>query len=87
MDKNYDVISFISNYPILRRPGVAIFADIIKVVTTFSKSIIKDARKVKKIRSYVSKSNLYLFFLMHQNLLISSEKIPMSAELRDVSCD
>ena len=29
---------------ILRRPGVAIFADIIKIVTMFIKTIFKDSR-------------------------------------------
>ena len=49
---------------ILRRPGVAIFADIIKVITMFIKKIFKDSRKVKRIRNYVSKCNLYLYFLI-----------------------
>ena len=44
-------------------PGVAIFADIIKIVTMFIKTIIKDSIKVKRIRNYVlSKCNLYLYF-------------------------
>ena len=45
---------------ILRRSGVAIFADIIKIVTMFIKTILKDSRKVRRIRNYVSKWNLYL---------------------------
>ena len=49
---------------ILRRPGVAIFADIIKVITMFIKKIFKDSRKVKRIRNYVPKCNLYLYFLI-----------------------
>ena len=49
---------------ILRRPGVAIFADIIKVVTMFIKIIFKDSRKVKRLGNYVSKCNLYLYFLI-----------------------
>ena len=61
MDINYDVITFFQNTLILRRPGVTIFADIIKIVTIFIQIII---RKVKRIRNYVSKSNLYLYFLM-----------------------
>ena len=52
------------NTLILRRPGVVIFADIIKIVTMFIKTITKDSRKVKRIRNYVSKSNLYVYFLM-----------------------
>ena len=49
---------------ILRRPGVDIFADIIKIVTMFIKTITKDSRKVKRIRNYPSNSNLYVYFLL-----------------------
>ena len=52
------------NTLILRRPGVVIFADIIKIVTMFIKTITKDSRKVKRIRNYISKYNLYVYFLM-----------------------
>ena len=45
MYRNYDVITFFQNILILRRPGVAIFADIIKIVTTFIKTIFKDSKK------------------------------------------
>ena len=48
----------------LRCPRVAIFADIIKIVTMFIKTISKDSKIVKRIRSYVSKCNLYLYFLI-----------------------
>ena len=64
MDSNYDVTTFLSKNFILRRPGVAIFADIIKIVTMFIKTILKDSRKVRRIRNYVSKWNLYLYFLI-----------------------
>ena len=59
-----------------------IFAAIIKIVTMFIKTITKDSGKVKRIRNYVSKSNLYLYFLMRQNLLIFGEKMLISAELK-----
>ena len=54
------------NTLIWKRPGVDIFADIIKIVTMFIKATTKDSRKVKRIRNYgkvkrirnyVSKSN------------------------------
>ena len=48
MDRNYDVITYISKNLFLRRSGVAIFADIIKIVTMFIKKIFKDSRKLKK---------------------------------------
>ena len=64
MDRNYDVITFFQKAFILRRSRVAIFADIIKIVTMFIKKILKDSRKVRRIRNYVSKWNLYLYFLI-----------------------
>ena len=64
MDRNYDVITFFQNTLTLRKSGAAIFADIVKIVTIFIKTIIQDLRKVKRIRNYESKSNLYLYFLM-----------------------
>ena len=54
MGKNYDVITFFHKIFILRRPEVAIFGDLIIILTTFIKTIIKDSRKVRRIRSYVS---------------------------------
>ena len=50
---------------ILKRPTVAIFADIIKIVIVFITTIFKDSKKkVKIIRNYVSKRSLYLYFLI-----------------------
>ena len=76
MDRNYDIIALFQNAFVLRKSRVAILADIIKIVTIFIKTMFRDSKKVKRIRNYVSKSNLYLYFLM-----ISGEKILMSAEL------
>ena len=42
----------------------------------------KDSKKVKRTRNYVSKCNLYLYFLIKLNLLISVEKMLMPAELK-----
>ena len=42
MDINYDVIIFISSAFILRKPRVAIFADIIRIVIMYIKAIFKD---------------------------------------------
>ena len=63
MDRNYDAITFISKYLILRRSRVTIFADIIKTVTMFIKKIFKDSENVKRIRNYKSKCNICLYFL------------------------
>ena len=48
----------------LRRPGVDISADIIKITTMLIKKIFQDSKKVKGIRSYALKCNLYLYFLI-----------------------
>ena len=56
--------SLFQNTFFLRRSGVVIFADIIKIATMFIKAITKDLRKIKRIRNYVSKYNLYVYFLM-----------------------
>ena len=57
MKRNHDAISFI-----LRRTRVGTFAYIIRNVTIFITTIFKDAEKVKRIRNYVSKYNLWLYF-------------------------
>ena len=46
-------------------------------------TIYKDSRKVRINRNYVSKYSLYLYLLILQNLLISGEKMLMSAELKE----
>ena len=51
----------LKNTFILRKPRVANFADI-KITTKFIKKNLKDSNKVKRIRSYVLKCNLYLRF-------------------------
>ena len=49
MDKNYDVITFQKTF-VLRRAGVANFADIIKIATMFIKTIFKNWRKLADYR-------------------------------------
>ena len=56
--------TLLQNTVILRRLGVVIFADIVKITTRFIKHIFKDSRKAKRIRNYVLKCNLYLYFVM-----------------------
>ena len=58
------------------------FADIIKIVTTFIKTFLNDSGKVGRIRDYVSKWNIYLYFLILQNLLTSGKKMLVSEELK-----
>ena len=60
MDKNYDIITFISKY-YLSRPRVANFAEII---TFFINITFKNSKKVKRIRNYVLKCNMYKYFLI-----------------------
>ena len=51
VDRVYDVIALISKSFIIRRLGVAIFADIIKILTMFIKAIYKDSRKFETNRN------------------------------------
>ena len=46
MDRSYDVINIISKYLFLRRPRVAIFAEIIKFVTVFVTTIFIRLKKI-----------------------------------------
>ena len=64
MGRHYDVITFFSKNLYFKRAWVALFADITKIVTMFIKTILKDSRKFRRIRNYVSKWNLYLYFLI-----------------------
>ena len=56
--------AFFQKIFILRRTGVAIFADTIKILTMFIKTILKDSSKLRRVRKYVSKWNLYLYFII-----------------------
>ena len=53
-----------------------------KIVTMFIKAIFEDSKTVKKIGNYLLKCNPFLYFLILQNLLISGEKMVISAERR-----
>ena len=68
MDRNDDVITFFSKNLFfkkkIKKAWDSYFADIIKIVIIFIRKIVKDSRKVRRIRNYVSKWNLYLYFLI-----------------------
>ena len=54
---------FYQNTFILRRPRVAILADILKIVTMFIKAILQDSKKFKRKRIYVTKTESISVFL------------------------
>ena len=64
MDQNYVVLTFVQNIFILRRPRVVNFAKVIKIASMFIKTTFKDSKKVKIIKNYALKCNLYLYFLI-----------------------
>ena len=64
MDKHYGVITFILKDLFWRRPRKAILFAIIKIITIFIETKFKGSKKVKRIWNYLSKSNLYLYFLI-----------------------
>ena len=55
MDRISTSYLFFLFFIVLNWPGVAVFADIIKIITIFVKKIFQDLIKVKRIRKYVSK--------------------------------
>ena len=61
MDRIYDVITFILESLYLRKPTVAIFADIIKIVTTFSKTILKDSKKSRWLKLCIKMQFMFVF--------------------------
>ena len=64
MDKNNDIITFISKYLYFKnRPRVAILLKS-SIVTMFIKTNFDDSKKVKRIRNSVPKCDLYPYFLM-----------------------
>ena len=77
MDRNYVVITFVLKYFVLRNGRVVNFADISKFVTMVIKTNCKDLKKVKRVRNYVIKGNLHLYFLIQKKLKVSSENILM----------
>ena len=53
----------------------------------FIKTALKDSGKVNRIVNYLSKWNMYLYFLIWLNLLISAKKMLCRKMSRGVSCD
>ena len=81
IDRIYDVITFISKDLYFKKAWGSYFCwhhqnfDPVYY-------IYKDSRKVKINRNYVSKCNVYLYFLINQNFPISGQKMLMPAELK-----
>ena len=63
MDRNYEVVIFSSKFLFLRGTLVVIFADIIKIVTMFTKTIFQDSRKLKKYEKLCIKMQSISLFL------------------------
>ena len=49
---------------VLRRPRVANYVDIIKFAILYISTTLKNSNKVKRIRNYILKWNIYLYFLI-----------------------
>ena len=65
MDRNYDAITIISKYPYFKKTWSSCFCLHYQNCNhIFIKTITKDSKKVRRIRNYVSKSNLYVYFFM-----------------------
>ena len=55
MDRNSDIITFVLNTFLSKRPGLASFADIINIAIMLIKIAYKDSTKIKRTRKNVSK--------------------------------
>ena len=76
MDRSYDVITFISKYCCFKKAWGSQFRwhhQNYDHVYKKNYKKLKDSIKVKTIRNYGSKCNLYLYFFKWQSLLISPE--------------
>ena len=51
MDKTYDDITLFQTTFVSRKLRVSTLAEIIEIITIFIKKILKDSKKVKRIRS------------------------------------
>ena len=63
MDRNDDPISFFQKIFILRRPGVAIFADIINIWPCLLKQYLKTQEKLEELESMYL-NGIYLYFVV-----------------------
>ena len=63
-----------------KKARVVNFADISQFVTMVIRTNCKDWKKVKRVRSYLIKGNLHLYFLIQKKLQLSSENIVMSTK-------
>ena len=72
---------FQSTY-ILRRPRVANLANIIKIATMFIKQPLKTQKKLKKWEIMYQNAIYNCIFLIQQKMVISSEEMVKSAELK-----
>ena len=64
MDRNYEVIIFLSNTFFLRRSWVANFPDMINIATICIKTTFKISKKAERFRNYVLKCDLYLYLFI-----------------------
>ena len=81
MDSNYDVITFILEYFILKRLRLTNFADIIKIATLFIKILIKNSNKIKRVINYTLKYR-YTVFLDITEVADFRLRMLMPAELK-----
>ena len=82
MGRNFDVTASLQNNSNLKRPGVANFANTIKIFKQFL-----NLMKIKIITNYLSKCYFCIYLAMQQKLLVSGEKYCCQQNARAVSRD
>ena len=80
LDRDYDVITFISKYLNFKKTYSSQFCCIIKFISMFIKTIFKSSKKLKRVTEYLLKCNLYYVFLVTTKVADFQRK--MSPELK-----
>ena len=74
MDRNYDVITFISNYFHFKKTNSSQF------FCHYQNCNYVYYKKVKRMKNYVLKCKFYLYFKVKQKLLVSHEIVLISVD-------
>ena len=83
MNKSHDVITFFQRIFILRRPGVAIFAEIIKILTTLLNQSLKTQEKLEELE-IMYLNGLCIYISWYSKICwFMVKKMLLSAELKE----
>ena len=87
IDRNYDVITFVSNAFILRRLTIANFDDIIKIPIMFIKKYLKTQKKLKELCVQMQSISVFLGIAKFSNFWSKNANVIRPQVLCHVSCN